>query len=123
MIGRRNGVWLAAAALAVALLVGGLLVGCEEGGPSYDDKQIADRLNLERSGKGYAIDGDPFCEVERNLLNDSDEVGSAADEDKLGLVIASPEGNVGIVAVPPFAPDCEKGAKKKLNRLDPRPKE
>ena len=53
-------------------------------GVSYSDKQIIDKLNLEKSGNGYAIDGDPFCEVEGKLLNDADEVVNAADRDDLG---------------------------------------
>ena len=108
-----------AAALAVAL--GLIVAGCGEGdGISYSDKQITEKLNLEKSGNGFAIDGDPFCEVEGKLLNDADEVANAAERDDLGLVIASAEGNVGVKGVPPFAPDCKDKAKKKLNKLDPR---
>lgn len=123
MQGRRNGFLVAAVALALIATTGASLVACGEEGASYGDKQIADKLNLDESENGYAIDGDPFCEVEGKLLNDADEVSSAADKDKLGLVIASAQGNVGIIGVPPFAPDCKDTAKKKLNRLDPKPKE
>ena len=97
------------------------LGGCGGGDPRFSDSKIIDKLNLKQSESGYAIDGDPFCEVDKRLLNDSDEVNAAADGDKLGLVIASGEGNVGIQGVPPFAPDCEAKAKKKLNRLDRNP--
>ena len=38
-------------------------------------------------------------------------------------MIASREGNAGVKGVPPFAPDCGDEAKKKLNKLDPVPKE
>jgi hypothetical protein len=97
--------------------------GCGEDDPSYDDGKIVDRLGLEKSGGGYAIDGDPFCEVKGKLLNDADEVTEAADNDKLGLIVASRARNVGIQGVAPFAPDCADEAKKKLNKLDPVPKE
>ena len=111
-------------AVAMVAAVGILLVGCGDGeGVSYSDAKIVDKLNLKKSGNGYAIDGDPFCEVEGKLLNDSDEVANAAERDDLGLVIASKEGNVGVKGVPPFAPDCGEKAKKKLNKLDPKAKE
>lgn len=97
--------------------------GCGEDVKRYGDNAIIDRLNLKKSEAGYAIDGDPFCEVSKKLLNDAEEVQSAADADKLGLVIASKEGNVGVEGIPPFAPDCGDQAKKKLNRLDPKPKQ
>ena len=38
-------------------------------------------------------------------------------------MIASREGNAGVKAIPPFAPDCGEKVKKKLNKLDPVPKE
>lgn len=106
---------------ALAAVLGVVIAGCGDGdGVSYSDAKIIDKLNLKKSGNGYAIDGDPFCEVEGKLLNDADEVSNAADRDELGLVIASAEGNVGVKGVPPFAPDCKDQAKKKLNKLDPR---
>lgn len=105
--------------LAIVAAIG--FAGCGEGDSvSYSDKQITEKLNLEKSGNGFAIDGDPFCEVEGKLLNDADEVSNAAERDELGLVIASAEGNVGVKGVPPFAPDCKDKAKKKLNKLDPK---
>ncbi len=97
--------------------------GCGDDPTRYNDAKIVEQLNLERSEGGYAIDGDPFCEVSKRLLNNSEEVNSAADKDDLGLVIASRQGNAGVEGVPPFAPDCEERATKKLNKLDPKPKE
>jgi hypothetical protein len=105
-----------AAVLAVAALA---IAGCGEDKVRYSDAKIVDKLKLEKSGNGFAIDGDPFCEVEGKLLNDADEVDQAGERDRLGLVIASGEGNVGVKGVPPFAPDCKEHAKKKLNKLDP----
>jgi hypothetical protein len=105
--------------LGLALTV----AGCgDEETISYGDDTIIDTLDLEKSDGGYAIGGDPFCAVESNLLNDGDEVTKAQDRDDLGLVISSREGNVGIRAVPPFAPDCEKQVQKRLDKLDPKPK-
>jgi hypothetical protein len=110
--------WVGVFAVASGLM----FAGCgDEDSVKYNDAKIIDKLNLEKSGNGYAIDGDPFCEVEGKLLNDADEVSNAADRDELGLVIASAQGNVGVKGVPPFAPDCRDKAKKKLNKLDPKP--
>jgi hypothetical protein len=106
--------------LALAIFA---FVGCGADETRYSDRDIVEKLNLEKSEGGYAIAGDPFCEVSKGLLNDADEVQSATDEEQLGLVIASREGNVGVEGVPPFAPDCRDSAKKKLDRLDPKPKE
>ena len=117
MTGARTAI--AAAALAVVLAA-----GCGGGDDvRYGDQKIIDRLNLEESENGYSIDGDVFCEVKKDLLNDADQVDEASDEDELGLVIASAAGNVGIEGVPVFSPDCKDEAKKKLNRLDPKPEE
>ena len=108
----------------LVVAVGVALAGCGDGDSArYSDQKIVDKLNLEKSGNGYAIDGDPFCEVEGKLLNDAEEVSAAADRDRLGLVITSAEGNVGVKGVPVFPPDCKDKAKKKLNKLDPKPKE
>ncbi len=107
-------------AMALAVVLGLVFAGCgESDGVSYSDKQIIEKLNLEKSGNGYTIDGDPFCEVEGKLLNDADEVANAADRDDLGLVITSREGNVGVKGVPVLPRDCAEKAKKKLNKLDP----
>ena len=96
-------------------------IGCGEEEKSFGDSQIVKRLDLEKTEAGFAIDGDLFCEVEKRLLNDAEEVDRAIDRDELGLVIASREGNVGVTGRPPFAPDCADSAKKKLNKLDPPP--
>ena len=108
-------------AIALIVLVAAA-AGCGGDSVRYSDKEIIAKLNLEKTGNGYAIDGDPFCEIEAKLLNDSDEVDAATERDGTGLVIASREGNVGVKGVPPFAPDCGDTAKKKLSRLDPAPK-
>jgi len=117
LIRRRQRIALGLAGIAT------LLVGCGGGSDvHYGDKQIVDKLGLEETGKGYAIDGDPFCEIDGRLLNDADEVGKVEDQKKpVGLVIASREGNVGVIGLVPFAPDCRDTATKKLNRLDPEP--
>jgi nitrous oxide reductase accessory protein NosL len=96
-----------------------LLAGCDEDETSYSNKQIVDALKLEDADDIYAIEGDPFCEVSKKLLNDASEVDDAAETEE--LVISSAEGNVGITAVAPFA--CEREARRALNKLDPKPKE
>jgi hypothetical protein len=106
--------------LAVAALVAG---GCGDSSDThFSDKQIIAKLDLDETGKGYAIDGDPFCEIDGRLLNDADEVQKVAEDDKpVGIVIASREGNVGVIGLVPFAPDCRDSAANKLKRLDPKP--
>ena len=110
-------------ALAAAVLAAGLVGGCGGEDVRYSDEKIVDRLNLEKSDNGYSIDGDIFCEVKKDLLNDADQVEEAADKDQLGLVIASAGGNAGVEGVPVFSPDCKSQAKEKLNKLDPEPEE
>ena len=51
---------------------------------------------------GLRDGGDPFCEVDENLLNDSDEIDVASEGDELGLVITDSDGAVGVQAVPPL---------------------
>ena len=111
------------ALLLLALALGAAACGEEETTTTYGDGTIIDTLQLEKSDGGYAIGGDPFCAVQSNLLNDGDEVSKAQDRDDLGLVISSNEGNVGVHAVPPFAPDCEKQVQNRLDKLDPKPKD
>jgi hypothetical protein len=117
---RRERIPIVIAVLGAAIAIG----GCgDDDDVSYSDKKIIDRLNLEQSENGYSLAGDIFCEVKKDLLNDSGQVDDAMDKDSLGLVIASGEGNVGVEGVPIFQPDCKDQAKKKLNKLDPAPKE
>jgi hypothetical protein len=98
-----------------------VLVGCSDGDSKhFSDAKIIDKLNLKKSDHGYAFDEGGFCEVESKLLNDADEVSSAGD--RSNLVIASHEGNVGVIAIPIFPPDCKEKVQKKLNKLDPKPK-
>jgi hypothetical protein len=117
---RRWGARLVCVVAAVAALGG---CGGEE--TRYNDAKIVERLNLEEAtdGPGYEIADETFCTVEKKLLNDAEEVQAAEDEDELGLVIASREGNAGVTGVPPFNPECGEKAEKKLNKLDPPPAE
>jgi hypothetical protein len=109
--------------VACALLAGGVLSACGEDKLSYSDKEIIDKLNLEEIDDGYALDGDPFCEVESKLLNDAEEVDQASEGHNGNLVLTSRAGNVGVKARPGFAPDCAQNARKKLNKLDPVPED
>jgi hypothetical protein len=117
MQGRRAG---AAIGVLAVLLVAGGLSACGSDPVNYSDKEIIKRLKLEETdgGDAYAIDGDPFCEVEKKLLNDAEEVDKARGGRNGALVIASREGNAGVKARPGFAPDCQSDAKRKLNKLD-----
>lgn len=107
----------------MVLALGGLVAGCGDDETRYNDDRIAERLHLEESGDVYALDGDPFCQVEEKLLNDADEVQEAIDADKIGLVVSSREGNAGVTGVAPFARDCLETARKRLDKLDPEPQE
>jgi hypothetical protein len=124
MMARRPTRPVRAALVLVIIGLAFVAAGCgeEEETVSYSDDKIVETLDLQKADGGYAIGGDPFCAVESNLLNDGDEVSKAQDRDDLGLVISSNTGNVGIRAVPPFAPDCEKQVQKRLDELDPKPK-
>lgn len=113
------------AALAIGLIAIVGVGSCGSDETTFSDKKIIEKLNLtepEGGGQGYLFDGDAFCEIEHNLLNDSGEIDSASDG-KNALVIVSREGNVGVIGTPPFAPDCRDRVQHKLNRLDPAPKE
>jgi hypothetical protein len=107
--------------MAVVVLLGAF-ASCGGEDKRYGDDRIVERLHLEQADGTYAIDGDPFCAVEKALLNDSGEVEEASDEDGV-TVVASREGNVGVEGVAPFAHDCADTARKRLNKLDPAPKE
>jgi hypothetical protein len=71
---------------------------------------------LKQAGNAYRIGGDPFCTVD-DLLNDSGEVDQAGDAGGANFLIASPDGEVGILARRPFAPDCTRKAKDELKRV------
>jgi hypothetical protein len=111
--------------IAIALSVVAIAISAcgEEEEVRYSDKQIIEQLDLEETDDGYAIDGDPFCAVEPKLLNDGAEVEQAVAGRNGNLVLASRAGNVGVKGLPGFAPDCAERARKKLNKLDPVPKE
>ena len=112
------------ATVATCLVAGLGLISCGGDDVRYSDREIIDKLDLTKAGGDdvYVLGTDAFCEVEKNLLNDADEVDSASD-DKSALVITSREGNVGVVGVPIFPPDCKEVVEKKLSRLDPAPKD
>lgn len=110
--------------IAIALSVVAIAIAaCGEEEVRYSDKQIIEQLHLEKTDDGYAIDGDPFCAVEPKLLNDGAEVDQAIAGRNGNLVLASRARNVGVKGLPGFAPDCAERARKKLNKLDPVPKE
>ena len=104
--------------IAVAVAVAGAS-GCGETGSVPDDRIVkALKLQDAQGSRAYAMGGDPFCEVDGNLLNDSDEIEIASEGDELGLVITDSDGAVGVQAVPPFDPDCARKAKRALNKLE-----
>jgi hypothetical protein len=103
----------------VTLLLAGVLVwaGCSTvAGNSVDDSQIISALHLKQASSGYEMYGSPFCRVD-DLLNDVDEVNSATEQKGVDFVIASSNGEAGVLAHPPFAPKCNREAKTALNKL------
>jgi hypothetical protein len=91
------------------------LAGCGTEG-SISDSKIVNALDLKRAGRGYEMGGDPFCAIGQ-LLNDADEVEEASNGGGQEFVIASPNGEVGVLARRPFAPDCSRRARAALKRL------
>jgi hypothetical protein len=112
---RRSGTRLTLS-IGVAALLGAFGCGSSE---SVSDQEIIDAVSLVRSEQdpGYNIEADPFCQVDLDLLNDEDEVSKAQEGAGKGLVITNSDGNVGVQAVPPFAPDCVKKARRGLNTI------
>ena len=101
--------------------VAAVLPGCGGDEKRYGDAKIIDKLDLQEieGEKEYAIGDDAaFCTVDRELLNTRSEVEDALDSED--VVVASREGNVGVVGAF-LAPDCADTARKKLSRLDPEP--
>jgi hypothetical protein len=111
MTALRRGV---AASLIVAVALAG--AGCGNGS-SISDPKIVAALDLEQTARGYEVGGDPFCTIVE-LLNDGDEVERASDRRGGDFVIASPDGQVGVLAEPPFAPDCTRRARDALKHLE-----
>jgi hypothetical protein len=103
----------------LALLAAVALAPAACGEERVSDLRIVGALDLERAADRpvYAIEGDPFCEVSVDLLNDADEVQRATASDEVGLVITDSDGTVGVQAVPPFDPSCEQKVKRALNGL------
>jgi hypothetical protein len=94
-----------------------LWAGCSTvAGNSVDDSQIISALHLRQASSGYEMHGSPFCRVD-DLLNDVDEVNSATEQKGVDFVIASSNGEAGVLAHPPFAPKCKREAKPALNKL------
>jgi hypothetical protein len=103
-------------ALSVFALAVGGAVGCGPGQTTSDSK-IVSALDLKQATHAYQIGGDPFCTVDQ-LLNDADEVQQAGDKPgSRDFLIASPNGEIGVLARRPFAPDCARQAKDALKRL------
>src|SRR6266536_5938559 len=85
--------------LVATLLAGVLLAGAAGCGTStsISDSKIVGALDLKQAHGAYEMGGDPFCTIDQ-LLNDSDEVDSANTQGRLDFVIASPKGDVGVLA-------------------------
>jgi len=106
--------WGHAALLLVAVALVG--AGCAAGS-SVSDSEIVAALHLQKTARGYEMGGDPFCRIDE-LLNDVGEVQEANDQSGHDFVIASPDARIGVLARPPFAPDCTRRARDALKKLE-----
>jgi hypothetical protein len=106
---------LIALGVGVTALAGA--VGCGEETTVSDDA-IIEALNLERADDGsvYEVGGDPFCQVEEELYNDSAEV-EEAQSSKNAQVLSDSTATIGIQVIPPFDPSCEEKVQRALNKL------
>jgi hypothetical protein len=106
--------------MVVVLILAGALAwaGCSTvSSDTIDDSEIVSALHLKQTGSGYQVGGDPFCRIDE-LLNDVDEVNSATDKkNSVDFVIAAPDGEVGVLAHPPFAPSCKRDVTEELKKL------
>ena len=104
----------------VAVAAGMTLTACGEE-EAVSDARIVEALELEASAERpvYSIGGDPFCEVDQELLNDASEVEQVTSGSGDDLVITNAEQSVGVQAVPPFDPRCERRTRRALDRLAP----
>jgi hypothetical protein len=104
---------------SIAIVAFSGAIGCGEE-KSVSDDAIVEALELKPDPDQpvYAIGGDTFCEVDHELLNNSSEVDEAESEKgSEGLVITDREQTVGVKAVPPFDPSCERDARKALDKI------
>jgi hypothetical protein len=113
--------WRRGLAALLILVLAMAWAGCSGGGSSIDDSQIIAALKLKQSSSGYEMKGDPFCRIDE-ILNDVDEVKSAARKKGSDFVIAAPKGEAGVVARAPFAPACKRQAQTELKQLVEPPK-
>src|SRR5436190_13285638 len=94
---------LGAAVLLACLVLAA--AGCGSGA-GVPDSKFVDALKLKQTGRGYEMNGDPFCTI-TELLNDSGAVSQAHDNPgAAGFVIAARNARIGVLAKRPFAPDC-----------------
>lgn len=106
---------LIALGVVVTALIGA--VGCGEETTVSDDA-IVEALNLERADDAgvYEVGGDPFCQIEEELYNDSAEVEEAQSQ-KNAPVLSDSTATIGIQVIPPFDPSCEEKVQRALNKL------
>ena len=111
---------IAGVALIGVLATAPAACGGEE--ESFGDQEIVKALKLERpdEGKGYLLDGDPFCVLSDRFFEGSAEVDAAVGDEDVGVVVASRAGNLAVEGVPGFfeAP-CKQRARHRLDKLDP----
>jgi hypothetical protein len=105
------------ASIAIVAFSGAIGCGKEK---SVSDDAIIEALKLKPDPDQpvYAIGGDTFCEVDQELLNNASEIDEAESEKgSEGLVITDRDQTVGVRAVPPFDPSCERDARRALDQI------
>lgn len=103
--------------IAVLLAGGALFFSCGSENEKYGNAAIIKALGLTESDRGYALGGDPFCEVSRKLLNDAGEVSDALSSDHASLVVTVASKDVGVRGIAPFMPECRREAQRLLRKL------
>ena len=113
------GRWRRIVACGLAAGVVAALAACGEDEP-VSDKDIIAALDLKQTsgGPSYAIGGDPFCEIDNDLLNDSNEIEVAKEGGGDDVVITNSDESAGVRAVPPFDPACARQAQRDLDKLE-----
>ena len=79
--------------------------GCGTGS-GVSDSKIVEALDLKQTDRGYEMGGDPFCTIDAAAQRRRRGLGGRRSSGAAGFVIAGPDGEVGVVAQRPFAPDC-----------------
>lgn len=104
-------------ALLAALLGTALMAGCGSSDSSkFSDAKIEGALKIHHASTGLQVGDNPLCGIDK-ILSDADETSSLTKAQQR-VAITSKRGNIGVVVITPFAPDCKRDVTAALNHLD-----